>query len=124
MDVMKAITGGDRVVANIHRADYQAYRPGDAAYAGVEVLQLDGTWPFGLGFFILKMQAGSSSRAHEHTANEQFLVLEGELIDHDGTVYRSGDFVLLKKGTRHRSHTPGGCLLAVFIPEELNHSEG
>ncbi len=30
-NVMKAITGDDRVVANIHRADYQAYRPGDAA---------------------------------------------------------------------------------------------
>jgi len=42
-------------------------------------------------------------------------VFEGEMIDHDDYVYRSGDLVLLKRGTRHNSRTENGCLLAAFI---------
>jgi anti-sigma factor ChrR (cupin superfamily) len=44
-----------------------------------------------------------------------FCVLEGELIDHDGTHYRRGDMVLLRAGTQHSSHTPGGCTLLVYV---------
>ena len=48
-------------------------------------------------------------------------MLEGEVSDHDGTVYRQGDFVLLKKGTRHNSFSRTGCTLAVFIASpEIN----
>ena len=116
---MDPIKGDDRIVANFREATYQAYRPGDAAYDGFEVLQLDESWPLGLGFFILKIPAGRHTRIHEHTENEQFIVLDGELIDHDGAVYRAGDFVLLKKGTRHNSHSPEGCHIAAYIPKAL-----
>ncbi len=61
------------------------------------------------------MAPGSSSQPHEHTSPEQFLVLEGEVKDNDGYVYRPGDFVLLRSGTQHSSHTETGATLAVFV---------
>ena len=42
-------------------------------------------------------------------------MLEGEVTDNDGHVYKPGDFVLLKQGTQHSSHTKTGATLAVFI---------
>ena len=52
---------------------------------------------------------GASVYAHEHSSDEEFLMIEGELIENDGTVYRKGDLVWLKAGTQHSSHSPGGC---------------
>ncbi len=59
--------------------------------------------------FLLRMEAGAKSRPHEHMGFEEFLIMEGELIDCDGTAYRSGDFVRLLPGSKHSSHTPNGC---------------
>jgi anti-sigma factor ChrR (cupin superfamily) len=52
--------------------------------------------------------------AHEHPGMEAFLVLEGDLVDSDGSTFRSEDFVSYQPGTQHNSGTEGGCLLAVF----------
>ncbi len=65
--------------------------------------------------FLLQMEAGSQSKPHEHTGIEEFLVMEGELIDCDGTVYRAGDFVRLLPGSKHSSRTPHGCTLLVML---------
>jgi anti-sigma factor ChrR (cupin superfamily) len=65
--------------------------------------------------FLLRMEAGAQSRPHEHMGLEEFLVMEGELIDCDGTVYSSGDFVRLLPGSTHSSHTPNGCVLLVML---------
>ena len=109
---MKPIQPADRRVANIHTAAYTPF-PGAP---GTGVLQLGTDTPPGVGFHVYKMEPGARSEAHEHTGNEEFLVLEGELIDNDGTVYRPGDLVWLGKGTQHYSDAPNGCLLAVYIP--------
>lgn len=65
--------------------------------------------------FMLRLEAGSQSRPHEHMGLEEFLVMEGELIDCDGTVYHSGDFVRLLPGSKHSSHSPDGCTLLVML---------
>ena len=65
--------------------------------------------------FLLRMEAGAQSRPHEHMGYEEFLVMDGELIDCDGTAYRSGDFVRLLPGSKHSSHTPDGCVLLVML---------
>ena len=65
--------------------------------------------------FMLRMEAGAQSKPHEHTGFEEFLVMEGELIDCDGTNYRAGDFVRLLPGSKHSSHTPHGCILLVML---------
>jgi anti-sigma factor ChrR (cupin superfamily) len=65
--------------------------------------------------FILRMDPGAQSKPHEHLGFEEFLVIDGELVDCDGTTYRSGDFVRLLPGSKHSSHTPNGCTLLVML---------
>ena len=68
----------------------------------------------GVGSYVMRMQPGAKTIAHDHPGHEEFLVLEGDLIDSDGTVFKAGDFVSFAPGTRHWSRTETGCVLAVF----------
>jgi anti-sigma factor ChrR (cupin superfamily) len=68
----------------------------------------------GVGCYLMRMEPGAVTIEHEHAGMEEFLVLEGDLVDSDGTVYSAGDFVSYDAGTRHNSWTNEGCLLAVF----------
>ena len=75
----------------------------------------------GSGTYILKMDPGSKSLPHEHTGYEEFLMLDGELTDTDGKVFKKGDFVSFEPGSTHSSYTKNGCLVLVqqsgFEPE-------
>ena len=68
----------------------------------------------GTGCYLMRLQPGAVTVAHDHPVVEDFLMLEGELIDDDGTVFRAGDFVSYAPGTYHNSRTETGCLIAVF----------
>ena len=49
--------------------------------------------------------------------DEEFVLLDGDLTDHDGYEYKPGDIVWLRSGTKHNSSTKSGCLLAVYLPD-------
>ena len=117
---MKPIIPADRRIANIHAAPYQGFTYPDGVSLGDSILQLDTDQPLGVGFHVYRMPAGMTTRSHRHNGHEQFLILEGELIESDGTVLRTGDMVFYRDGTEHNSTSPNGCLLAVHIagPEE------
>ena len=68
----------------------------------------------GVGSYLMRMLPGAETIAHDHPGFEEFVVLEGELIDSDGAVFKAGDFVSFAPGTRHSSRTETGCVLAVF----------
>ncbi len=112
---MKKIGKNERLVTNIKTAAFKPFVIDGMEIPGQSFLQLDDTFPEGTGFHIYRMAPHSSSQPHEHSCHEQFLVLEGEVIDNDGHVYKPGDFVLLKQGTQHSSRTATGATLAVFI---------
>ena len=112
---MTPIDPQDRRVANIHRAEFADFVFPDGTTLGDGVLQLKMDQPLGTGFHVYRMPAGMVTRGHRHNGDEQFLVLEGELHEKDGTVFRSGDLVWYRDGTEHNSYTPNGCLLAVHI---------
>lgn len=112
---MKAVPPEDRRVANIYSADFKPFVFDDGLKLGDAVLQLNDDLPMGVGFHVYRMPAGMTSRPHRHNGHEQFLILEGELIENDGTKFKKGDLVWLRDGTEHCSHTPNGCLLAVHI---------
>ena len=57
---------------------------------------------------------GAGGPPHEHGALEEFLVLEGALLDSDGRVLKAGDFVRYEAGSRHFTRAPEGCLLLVI----------
>src|SRR4030095_4374471 len=66
------------------------------------------------GCYLMRMQPGAAVIEHSHPGMEEFVILEGELIDSDGTVFKTGDFVSYEAGTVHHSRTETGCLIAVF----------
>lgn len=112
---MEPIPPSDRRVKNIHQTKFQSFPESEQFSSGESYIQLDETAPPGTGFHVYRMAPGASTVPHRHTGDEHFLVLDGELADHDGYVYKSGDLVLLKDGTIHNSTTTQGCTLAVYI---------
>ncbi len=113
---MQPIPPDARTVVNIHTAEYQHWTNQDGSRLTDQgYLQIDDSFAPASGFYIYRMEPGAVSTPHEHTARENFLVLDGELVDNDGYVYGRGDLVMLEAGTQHSSTAPGGCLLAVFV---------
>ena len=58
------------------------------------------------GTYLMRMEPGAVTIAHDHPGMEEFLVLEGDLVDSDGTTFGHGDFVSL--GARLTDRTDGG----------------
>ncbi len=101
-----------RIVANIYEAPYRVYdmegiRQTDMSYIPL-TYDKDGD---GKGFYVIRMEPGAATIAHTHRRNEDYLILEGDLIQPDGRVLGPGDFVHYAPGTRHNSRTEKGCLL-------------
>ena len=72
----------------------------------------------GQGTYLLKMDPGTKSTPHKHINFEEFLILDGELIDVDNKVFKKGDFVTFEPGSVHSSYTKNGCLILVFMREK------
>lgn len=111
------MTTADRRIANIHESDFKSFVYPDGVALGDSILQLDTDRMLGVGFHVYRMPAGMRTRTHRHNGPEQFLILEGELVESDGTVLKAGDLVYYGDGSVHDSFTPNGCLLAVHISE-------
>ncbi|HUS54224.1 MAG TPA: cupin domain-containing protein [Thermohalobaculum sp.] len=111
---MQPIKPAERRVANLRTADFVPWDPEGISERGTSILQLNPAQPRGVGFYIYKMEPGAHSAPHVHGGAEEFVVIDGEIIDNDGTVYRSGDVVWLAPGTEHTSHAPNGALIAVY----------
>ena len=60
------------------------------------------------------MDPGAKSLPHEHTNYEEFLMLDGELIDSDNKIFKKGNFIIFEPGSSHSSYTKNGCLILVF----------
>ena len=69
----------------------------------------------GYGSYLLKMDPGAKSLPHKHSGYEEFLILEGELIDPDKKIFKKGDFITFEPGSTHSSYTKDGCLILVFM---------
>ena len=69
----------------------------------------------GAGSYILKMAPGARSLKHRHQNYEEFYILDGELKDGDGQIFKKGDFVTFEPGSTHSSYSEKGCLILVFM---------
>lgn len=109
------IKDSDRRVRNIHRDGFVPFIDGNGRHDG-DVLQANPDNHTGSGFHVYRMDPGHTTTQHVHTKGEEFLILEGDLVDHDGYKYGPGDLVWLREGTEHYSYSPNGCLIAVYLP--------
>ena len=67
------------------------------------------------GTYISKLEPGTKTLPHIHTGFEEFLILEGELIDSDGKIFKKGDFISYEPNSSHSSYTNKGCLILTFM---------
>ena len=67
------------------------------------------------GTYVSRLEPGTKTLPHIHTGYEDFLILEGELIDSDGTVLKKGDFISYSPNSSHSSYTEKGCLILTFM---------
>ena len=87
--------------------DWQPYAPGIVK----KPLHVD--MEAGTQSFLLRLDPGAVADAHDHPADEECLVLEGELVIGD-LVLRAGDYHLAPKGVPHKAlEAPTGALLFV-----------
>jgi quercetin dioxygenase-like cupin family protein len=103
-----------RSITPIARTKFQPYDLEGPVQPDMSWLPISYRKETGVGSYFMRMQPGARTIAHDHPGHEEFLVLDGELIDSDGAVFRTGEFVSFAPGTRHWSRTETGCLLAVF----------
>ena len=67
------------------------------------------------GTYISKLEPGTKTIPHTHTGHEEFLILNGELVDSDGSIFKKGDFISYKPNSSHSSYTKKGCLILTFM---------
>ena len=103
-----------RTVVNIHATPFREYDMEGPVQPEMSWLPVSYDGATGQGSYVMRMEPGAVTIAHDHAGMEEFLILEGELIDDDGTTFGPGDFVSYESGTHHNSRTETGCLIAVF----------
>jgi anti-sigma factor ChrR (cupin superfamily) len=105
-----------RQIVDTARGQFRPYDRYGEAVPGMSWMPLSGE-PLNGEFecFLLRMEAGARSSPHEHTGHEEFLMLDGELVDCDGQRFAAGDYVRFRPGSKHDSHSPGGCSLLVIL---------
>ena len=110
---MKPIDKEKRRVVNIADSTFLPFIDENGGEDG-EVLQVNPNKKRGYGFHVYRMPPGHTTTPHVHDGDEEFYVLEGEVVDHDGYRYRAGDLVWLEAKTKHNSYSPDGALLIVY----------
>jgi len=104
-----------RKVVNFKEANFETYSLQGKPQADLSWHNISWSDEDNSGFFLIKFEPGGVSIPHEHLGYEEFVILEGELSDHDGWIYRTGDCVSLSKGSRHFSTSKTGAIVAVFV---------
>ena len=112
---MAAKSTDRRRVLNIQDTPFTPYFSGGREVEKLSWIPLNYDEETESGSFLIRFAPGGVSRHHTHSGGEEFLMLEGELIDDDGTVFVPGDYVHFAPGTSHSSKCPGGCLAIVYI---------
>lgn len=110
---MKPIEKDKRRVVNIADGTFLPFTDENGSEDG-EVLQVNPNTKRGYGFHVYRMPPGHTTTPHVHDGDEEFFILEGEVVDHDGYRYKAGDLVWLEAKTKHNSYSPDGALLVVY----------
>ena len=114
---MKTVEKDHRKIINIGAATFKPWVLESGNDSGQSLVQLNSANPDGVGFHLFRMAPGTTTEAHRHAGDEEFYVLDGDLVDNDGTRYEPGDLVWMKEGTEHHSYSENGCTLVVYIAE-------
>ena len=110
-------------VINTNKAEYYIYDFEGPALDGVYQLDLSYDQETGHGAYMIRMEPGTITTKHVHTLREEYLILEGDIIESDGTVLGAGDYIIYEPESEHNSRTESGALVIGFdypSPGQLN----
>lgn len=110
-----APAAGTRKIVNYKTADYIPYGLQGETQEDITWCNLSYDESKGEGFFLVKFAPNSRSIPHKHVGYEEFVVLEGEIVDSDGTVFRAGDCVSQPPGSSHYSTSRDGAVAVVSV---------
>ena len=65
------------------------------------------------GRYLLRLEAGCVGPLHKHEGWDEFFVIEGSIVDSDGTVLKAGDYAIYKPGSVHWTDSPEGVTVLV-----------
>ena len=102
---------GPRRIVNLYDSPYEAYDLEGEVQDNVHLLNISYDRDRATGWYVIRMEPGTASIPHEHAKHEEYLILEGELIESDGTVLKKGNFVSYPPDSYHNSRTETGCML-------------
>ena len=105
----------NRKIINPSKLKFTPFNSYGKPISGMSWYKISYNQKTGIGSYILKMDPGAKSLPHKHKGFEEFYVIDGELEDADGKVFKKGDFVTFEPGSTHNSFTKNGCLLIVFM---------
>jgi len=103
-----------RKITDLYNVKFEPFDNYGTPVSGMSWHKISYNKETGQGSYILKMEPGAKSLSHKHINYEEFLMLDGELIDPDNKVFKKGDFITFEPGSSHSSYTKTGCLLLVF----------
>jgi anti-sigma factor ChrR (cupin superfamily) len=83
-------------------------------FPGIDIKVLMQDQDTGLLTALTRFAPGAKLPMHEHTDLEQSFVLEGSLIDDEGTA-TAGNYVWRPAGSTHEAHAPEGALVLSFF---------
>ncbi len=104
-----------RIITNPFDVKFEPFDNYGTAIPGMSWYKVSYNKENGQGTYILKMEPGAKSIPHKHTNFEEFLILDGELIDLDKKIFKKGDLITFEPGSSHSSQTKNGCLILVFM---------
>ena len=104
-----------RKITNPYKVKFEPFDNYGAPVPGMSWHKISYNGETGQGSYILKMEPGAKSLPHKHISYEEFLMLDGELIDLDNKIFKKGDFITFEPGSSHSSYTKTGCLMLVFM---------
>ena len=104
-----------RKITNLLNVKFEPFDNYGAPIPGMSWHKISYNKETGQGSYVLKMEPGAKSLLHKHVSYEEFLILDGELIDLDKKIFKKGDFITFEPGSSHSSYTETGCLLLVFL---------
>lgn len=84
------------------------------SFPGIDIKILMQNPETGLLTALTRFLPGARLPMHEHTDLEQSFVLEGSLVDEEGTA-TAGNYVWRPAGSTHEAHAPEGALVLSFF---------
>tara|TARA_B100000035_G_C20869707_1_gene495604 strand:- start:387 stop:734 length:348 start_codon:yes stop_codon:yes gene_type:complete len=106
---------GKRKITKLKKLKFKPFNKYGASIKGWTWHNVSFNKKTNIGTYISKLNPGTKTIKHIHSGYEEFLILQGELIDSDGKIFKKGDLITYSPNSKHSSYTKKGCLILTFM---------